>query len=255
MQTAQGLRAVVLDVFAQLQQDGVIYAELRFAPLLHLQGGLSSERVVQVVDETVAEAVQQTGIEARIILCALRHFSRQESLATAELVISSAGDVRSRVAALDLAGDEAGFPLDSHVDAFALAARHGIARTAHAGEARGADSVRETLLALHPSRIGHGVRSIEDQQVVAMLRKGSIHLEVCPTSNVQTNVCATLADHPIDRLVAAGVSLGISTDTRTVTPTTLRAEYRGLQETFGWTVPEFRRRNLDALSAALLPRS
>ena len=253
MQTEQQIRLVVLDVFSQLQRDGVIYAELRFAPLLHTAGGLSTEHVVATVDAAAAEGARLTGIETRVILCALRHFTADESLATAELVARFAGTAGCRVAALDLAGDEAGFPLEPHIAAFDLIARRGIARTAHAGEGLGAASVRETLERLSPSRIGHGVRAAEDPSVVEMLASSRIHLEVCPSSNVQTNVCETLADHPIGRLAGAGVALGISTDTRTVTDTTLVTEYRRLVETFGWTRSDFLRCNRQALEAAFAP--
>jgi adenosine deaminase len=183
----------------------------------------------------------------------LRHFTADESLATAELVTHFARIPGSRVASLDLAGDEAGFPLEPHVPAFALAAERGISRTAHAGEALGPESVRETLQRLSPARIGHGVRAAEDVSLVGTLASSRIHLEVCPSSNVQTNICETLAEHPIDRLVEAGVSLGISTDTRTVTDTTLVTEYRRLWETFGWTASDFLRCNREALEAAFAP--
>ena len=253
MQTERQIRMVMLDVFSQLQRDGVIYAELRFAPLLHTAGGLTPERVVTTVDAAAAEGAHHTGIETRVILCALRHFTTAESLATAELVARFASTPGSRVAALDLAGDEAGFPLEPHVPAFSFAAERGIARTAHAGEALGAESVRQTVARLSPSRIGHGVRAAEDPSVVGMLASSRIHLEVCPSSNVQTNVCETLADHPIGRLAERGVSLGISTDTRTVTDTTLVTEYQRLAETFGWTSNDFGKCNQEALEAAFAP--
>ena len=108
--------------------------------------------------------IRETGIEARLILCTLRHFSESQSMETAKLV----EDFRdSRVAALDIAGDEAGFPLAPHIPAFRYAAGRGLFRTAHAGEALGPESVWETLEHLAPTRIGHGTRSIEDPALVA----------------------------------------------------------------------------------------
>ncbi len=158
MQTEDALRHVTEDFFRQLIDDGVIYAEIRFAPLLHIERGLPSERVVAVVDRAVEQLIQETGMQARLILCTLRHFTEAESMLTARLVRDFRG---SRVVALDLAGDEAGFPLDAHVEAYRFAREHGLFRTAHAGEALGPESVWETLRVLDPQRIGHGTRSIE----------------------------------------------------------------------------------------------
>ncbi len=253
MQSAEQLRLVTLDAFDQLQRDGVIYAELRFAPYQHTQGGLSLEHVVAAVDDAAAEGRARTGVEARLILCTLRHFSAEQGLATAALAAARAAAPGSSVVAIDLAGDEANFPLAPHVPAFTYAGEHGLARTAHAGEASGPASVRETLAALHPTRIGHGVRAIEDAALVEQLARDRIHLEACPTSNVQTNICATYADHPIDRLCRAGVSLGVNTDTRTVSDVTLSQEYARLRVAFGWSDADFLRRNLDATAASFAP--
>jgi adenosine deaminase len=253
MQTREQLRAATLDVFDQLGRDGVIYAELRFAPLLHTEAGLTPELVVATVDQAVVEGVATTRIEAGLILCTLRHFTPEQSLLTAELAARNSQMVGSRVVGFDLAGDEAGFPLAPHVPAFQFAAELGLDCTAHAGEAAGPESVRETLLQLPTTRIGHGVRAFEDPELVRLLAARQIHLEVCPTSNVQTNICATFADHPVDRLARAGVSLGVSTDCRTVTDVTLSGEYRRLSEVFGWSRSDFYRHNLAALRAAFIP--
>jgi len=249
MQTEDALRMVTEDVFEQLRRDRVIYAEIRFAPLLHLLEGLSPEAVVAAVDRVTEQCIQATHIEARLILCTLRHFDQAQSLLTAQLVERFRG---TRVAALDIAGDEAGFPIYPHIPAFRYAMDHGLHRTAHAGEACGASSVWETLQAFQPARIGHGVRSIEDPLLVDHLKRERIHLEVCPSSNVQTRTSLTYADHPVDRLFRAGVSLGISTDTRTITNVTLEQEYLRLREQFGWTDDELLACNREALRAAFI---
>ena len=249
MQTEDALRIVTEDVFEQLARDRVIYAEIRFAPLLHLLEGLTPEAVVAIVDRTTEQCIRATGIEARVILCTLRHFSQEQSLLTAQIVEQFKG---TRVAALDIAGDEAGFPITAHIPAFRYAIDHGLYRTAHAGEASGATSVWETLQAFQPTRIGHGVRSIEDPALADHLRRERIHLEVCPTSNVQTRTCLTYADHPIDRLYRDGVSLSISTDTRTITSVTLGQEYARLSEHFHWTGEDLLACNREALRAAFI---
>jgi adenosine deaminase len=249
MQSEEALRLVVEDLFEQLARDGVIYAEIRFAPLLHLEGGMTPERVVAVVDRATEECIKATGIEARLILCTLRHYNREQSLLTAELVERFKG---GRVVALDIAGDEAGFSIDAHVPAYRYAIDHGLGRTAHAGEARGADSVWETLRAFEPTRIGHGVRSAEDPALVEHLRRERIHLELCPTSNVQTRAVLAYEDHPINRLLRAGVSLSVNTDTRTITNVTLEQEYARLREVFKWGDAELMACNREALRAAFL---
>ncbi|HVN04454.1 MAG TPA: adenosine deaminase [Bryobacteraceae bacterium] len=253
MQDETALELVTEDVFHQLQADAVVYAELRFAPLLHLERGLRPEQVVASIDRAAERMIAATGIDARLILCTLRHFSEAQSIETVRLVEEFRG---SRVVALDLAADEAGFPLDAHVAAFRYARERGLFRTAHAGEACGPESVWETLRRLQPTRIGHGTRSIEDPQLVDHLRREQIHLELCPSSNVQIiPSIAAWADHPIDRLYRAGVPLSISTDTRTVTPTTLTKEYEGVQRVFGWTADDFARANHMAIQAAFVEQA
>ena len=173
-------------------------------------------------------------------------------MATVRLVESFRG---SRVVALDIAGDEAGFPLDEHIGAYRYAREHDLCRTAHAGEACGPESVWQTLRLLAPQRIGHGTRSIEDPNLVEHLSRERIHLELCPSSNVQIiPSIASWAHHPIDRLYRAGVSLSVSTDTRMLTPATLTGEYEGLGDTFGWSQEELLRTNLMGLEAAFADR-
>jgi adenosine deaminase len=250
MQDEEALRLAVYDLFEQLGYDRVLYAEIRFAPLLHTERGLSANQVVEIVDESVTAASGESGIEARTILCTLRHFSEAESLRTARLLTEHEG---GSVVGLDIAGDEAGYPIDEHIPAFRHAIEHGIHRTAHAGEARGPRSVWETLEHFEPSRIGHGVRSIEDTSLVTHLTEEGVHLEVCPTSNVQTDISTTLADHPIERLREAGVALGVNTDGRTLSDVDLTGEYGRLQGAFGWGPEELLAANLSAIGAAFAP--
>ncbi len=246
LQTEDALSRLTFDVFRQLRDDGVIYAELRFAPLLHTEGGLTPERVVATVAGAAAAAARHTDVRYGLILSCLRHFSAEESRTTAVL----AERFRDRcVVGLDLAGDEAGFALDAHVEAFHFARERGLRLTAHAGEARGPASVVETLEHLRPSRIGHGVRSIEDPALIERLIDGGVHLEVCPTSNVLIGIYPSLRDHPVDRLYRAGVSLGISTDCRGVLPITLEDEAKRLAETFDWRQQHLRRCALHAAEA------
>ena len=247
MQTPEQLRSCVTGLFDQLAADNVIYAEIRFAPHLHLEKGLSPEQVVETVAEAIDDRVAATGIEAGLILCSLRHYDAEMAMATARLVDRFRD---RRVVALDLAADEAGFPIAPQIDAFRYARERDLSRTAHAGEAKGPESVWETLEVLVPQRIGHGVRAIEDSRLVAHLRETGIHLEVCPGCNVLIDVYDRLEDHPIDALLRAGVSVSINTDGRSLPMITQNDQYRALVETFGWGEAELMRCAGNAIDAA-----
>ena len=247
MQTKEQLQLVTIDLLEQLKADNVIYAEIRFAPLLHLAKGLTATEVVQTVNDAITTGIQQTGVEARLILCTLRHYSEEQSIETVKLVEQFRG---TNVVAFDIAGDEAGYPVTNHIKAFEYAKANNIHCTAHAGEAKGPDSVRETLQHFHPSRIGHGTRSAEDESLLGFLKTNNIHLEVCPTSNIQTNVFDKMNDHAADKIYNAGVSMSINTDARTITPVTLTSEYAVLEKTFSWTKDHFIKCNIEAISYA-----
>jgi adenosine deaminase len=246
MQTKEQLQLVVHDLFRQMLADNMLYAEIRFAPLQHMEQGLTPHQVVAAVEEATAAAIKQTGIEARIILCTLRHYSSAQSMATVQLVQEFKN---TTVAGFDIAADEAGFPIDNHIAAFSYAKEKNIFCTAHAGEAKGADSVWETLQYFGPSRIGHGVRSIEDSKLVQHLRKNKIHLEICPSCNVLINVYDNYKDHPIDDLYKAGVSLSVNTDTRTIT--NVNCNVYALQAAF--IEEEIKRKLLYKLQVAYAP--
>jgi len=249
LQTKAALELAVADLFNQLVADNVIYAEIRFAPLLHLKNGLTPHAVVSSVEKALERAIKRTGIQARLILCSLRHFTQQQSL---ETVMLTEQFQTGYVAAFDLAADEAGFPIDAHIAAFEYARRNRIPCTAHAGEARGPESVRETLDKLTPTRIGHGVRSIEDPELVKLLVRNRVHLEICPSCNVQIAVYDEYKDHPVQRLYKAGVPISINTDTRTITNISLSQEYERLHQVFGWGRDHFLMCNRNAVAAAFI---
>lgn len=247
MQTEENLRLTVLDLFEQLLADHVIYAEMRFAPMEHLRKGLTPAQVVAAVNRAVEESIQSTGIQAGVILCTLRHYSKEQSMETVQLVKQFRG---TRVVGFDIASDEAGYPIDNHIDAFQYAREYNLNCTAHAGEACGPESVWETLENFGPTRIGHGVRSGEDTKLLQFLKEKKIHLEVCPTSNVQTGIFPHFRNHNIDRLYNSGISLSVNTDCRTISDATLSGEYNNLQQAFGWSKRHFLRCNQEAITHA-----
>ena len=252
MQTKEQLKLVTLDLCDQLKADNLIYAEIRFAPLLHIAKGLTPLEVVETINDAVTQGIKNSGVEVRIILCTLRHYSEEQSMETVELVKKFKG---TNVVAFDIAGDEAGYPVKNHVKAFEFAKANNIHVTSHAGEACGAESVWEVLQNFHPSRIGHGVRSAEDEKLLNHLKKENIHLEVCPTSNVQTNVVDTIHDHPADKIYRHGVSMSINCDAKTISPVTLTSEYALLEKTFNWTKEHFLKCNLEAIEHSFCEES
>ena len=249
LQTETGLRLATIDLLRQLADDNVIYAEIRFAPHLHREAGLHAEQVVEIVLAALAEGKRQYPVEARLILCTLR----PDDTAQGFEILALAEKYRPHgVGGIDLAGDEAGYGLSEHIPVFRRAADRGVNITAHAGEAVGAESVREVIAALGVRRVGHGVRSIEDPAVVDLLVEHGAHLEVCPSCNIQLDVFPAYADHPIDRLRKSGIALSISTDARGPTDLSLRQEYQRLEATFGWKRRDFVAANLNAINASFL---
>ena len=153
----------------------------------------------------------------------------------------------THVVGFDIAADEAGFPVENHIKAFQLAHEHNIHCTAHAGEACGPESVWETLDVFMPSRIGHGVRSAEDELLLQHLKKHNIHLEVCPTSNIKTGVFESIEKHSAPKIYESGVSMSINTDGRTISDATLTEEYELMNKVFQWNIQQLRHCNLEAI--------
>ena len=247
MQTKKQLELVTSDLFKQLKKDNVIYAEIRFAPLLHLKGGLSSTEVVKIISQITKNESIKTGIEAGLILCTLRHYSAEQSMETVNLVNDFKG---SNVIGFDLAADEAGYPIKNHIKAFKFANDNKINCTAHAGEAMGPESIIETLDLLKPKRIGHGVRSFEDPNLIERLKKENIHLELCLTSNMVTKVYKDFFNHPIDELYKKNLSISINSDGRTISNTNLCKEYSLISKHFMWDDNDFLNCNINAINAS-----
>ena len=247
MQTPEQLRLVTRDIIRQFRAENVIYAEIRFAPLEHCRKGMKPTEVVQSVIDAVKEVKGEVDPVVNIILCTLRHYSEGMSMETVKLVEQFQ---HNGVTGFDIAADEAGYPVDNHVAAFEYAHQKGLNCTAHAGEACGPESVWETLREFKPHRIGHGVRSMEDQQLADHLREKGIHLEVCPTSNIKTKVYQSISEHNLDRIFHQEISMSINTDGRTISDVTLSEEYEKVTETFDWSIAHFLKCNLEAMDHA-----
>jgi len=246
LQDEEALERTAGELIADLAQEKVCYAEIRYAPQLHLQGGLKPQKVVEAVLRGVQKAGEKFAIETGVILCCMRHQAVEEN----KNVVRLAGDYYGGgVVGLDLAGDEANYPLTNLKEVFTFAQGAKLPYTIHAGEAAGAKSIKMAL-ELGASRIGHGVQAKNDIELLSTLREKNIVLEMCPTSNVQTKAVDNLAQHPIAQYLEQGLKVTINTDNRTVSNTTLTKEYELLREQFAWSEEEFRQMNLYALEGA-----
>ncbi|MEN3614779.1 adenosine deaminase [Plantactinospora sp. ZYX-F-223] len=236
LQTPQALQRVAAELVEDWHHDDVVYGEVRFAPQLHTRAGLSIDDAIAAVGDGLAQGAAATGVHTGMLLCCLRHQHPAVSMSVADAAVRR----RDIVAGLDLAGDER-YPGAVHSEAFDLAHAAGLPVTVHAGEAAGPDSVWEALDVLGARRIGHGVRSTAERALLDRLHRDQITLETCPRCNVLTRAVPTLADHPADRLLRAGLRVTVSTDTRTTADTTLGQEFAALEATFGWTAAEEQR--------------
>jgi adenosine deaminase len=222
LQTAEALERVTGELIDDLADDGIRYAEIRWAPRLHLERGLSVAAVIEAVARGVAARAASPGSTMPLVALIVTAMRSHPPAANVELA-RIAGEIGHPVVGFDLAGPEAAFPAPPHALAFVTARDMGLALTAHAGEVAGPQRVREAL-DFGVRRIAHGVTAIEDPELVTLLRGRDITLDLCPTSNVQAGIVTRLEEHPLAALHREGVSVTISTDDRTVTGTTLTDE-------------------------------
>ncbi len=222
LQTEPALRRVARELVEDLASDGITYAEIRWAPRLHLDRGLSVSEVIEAVARGVTDVAGSAKAPAPMIGLIVTAMRSHPPAANAALA-SIAGEFGEPLVGFDLAGPEEVWPAPPHAIAFAVAAEAGLSLTSHAGEVPGASRVRE-VLDFGVTRVAHGVTAAEDPSLLEELRRRDVTLDLCPTSNVQAGIVGGLADHPIGALHRAGVSVTISTDDLTVTGTTLSDE-------------------------------
>lgn len=248
LQTYDALKEATYRLCEELYEAGLVYAEIRFAPQLHCRAELSQEDAVRAVTEGASES----RLQASIILCCMRgDNNKKENMLTAELTKKYLG---KGVCALDLAGAEALYSNEGFVDVFEYAKSLNVPFTLHAGEALGADSVRSAI-ELGASRIGHGVRSIEDKSLLPLLAEREIALELCPTSNMNTCVFPRIEEYPIRELLNSGVTVTLNTDNLAVSNTSLAEEYELMAKTFDLTEEELKTLALNSARAAFLEKN
>jgi adenosine deaminase len=240
MQTEEALERVALELCVDSAAENIDYLEVRWAPRLHLRNGLTVAGLI----EAVLAGLKAAPIQAVAIVCAMRRDSVEDNVALAK----EAGRFAGRgVVGFDLAGDEMRDPAARQRPAFEAARAAGLHLTCHAGEAGGPGNVEE-VLGLGVERVAHGVTAARDPLLVERIRAEGVVLDICPTANWKCKVVPSLADHPLPRLVRAGVRCTISTDSRTVADTTLSHEFE-LAAGMGMTDEELRKCNETAYGA------
>ncbi|MFE7233154.1 adenosine deaminase [Streptomyces sp. NPDC002405] len=259
MQTREGLLRTAEEYVLDLAEDGVVYGEVRYAPELMVNGGLTLTEVVETVQEGLAAgmakaAAQGTPVRVGTLLCGMRMFDRTREIADLAVAHRDAG-----VVGFDIAGAEDGFPPADHLDAFEHLRRESVPFTIHAGEAHGLPSIHQALQVCGALRIGHGVRITEDivdgklGRLAGWVRDRRIALEMCPTSNLQTGAATSIAEHPITALKDLGFRVTLNTDNRLVSGTTMTREMSLLVEQAGWTVEDLRTVTVNAVKSAFIP--
>jgi adenosine deaminase len=248
MQDVEALERTAAELVEDKAGDHVRYAEIRWAPLLHTERGLDGRAVVAAVARGALAAAARAGIEVRLIATLLRSHAPEANLAFVRSLAREG--IPDGLVAVDLAGPEARFPdPEDHRAAIYAARAIGLHVTLHAGEWGGAAQVRRAL-ALDPERIAHGPLAIDDADLVRQLVARGTWLDLCPTSNRQASIVASLAAHPLRRLLHAGVRVTLSTDDLTVSDVSLSEEYARVVEHLGVTLPELWSLDLAALDAA-----
>ncbi|PWU52184.1 adenosine deaminase [Micromonospora sp. S4605] len=262
MQTAPALRRVARECALDLAADGVVYAEVRFAPEQHLERDLTLDQVVEAVLAGFAEgsalaAEAGTPIRVGTLLTAMRHAARSQEIAELAVRHRDAG-----VVGFDIAGAEAGFPPTRHLDAFEYLQRENFHFTIHAGEAFGLPSIWQAIQWCGADRLGHGVRIVDDitpgaeptlGRLAAYVRDKRIPLELCPSSNVQTGAAPSIAEHPIGLLRDLRFRVTVNTDNRLMSGTSMSREMALLVEAFGYGWRELQWFTINAMKSAFIP--
>ena len=235
MQSAQGIRTIAKAFHEQLDAEGILYAEPRFAPGSLTAGGLSQQEVLEAALAGRADFYAehpQSALHTAYIICAMRGTGEELKHQNEESIDLAASCLGNGVVAADLAGAEALFATENFSSLFAEAQRKNVPFTIHAGEAAGPESIKAALR-LGAQRIGHGVRSLEDAGVIQDLKATKVALEICPTSNLQTRIFESIERFPLEQLLDAGLTVTINTDNMTVSNTTLSHEFELLQQHCG----------------------
>jgi adenosine deaminase len=258
MQHRDAIERVAAECAEDLARDGVVYAEVRFAPEQHIEQGLTLAEVLDAVLTGFANGSKGTDLTIYTICSAMRTAALSRDIA--ELAVRN----RDRgVVGFDIAGAEAGYPPSRHLDAFQYVMRENFHSTIHAGEAFGLPSIWEALQYCGAARLGHGVRIVDDitgspgeeqlGRLASYVRDRRVCLELCPTSNVNTGVCASVAEHPIGMLRRLRFRVTVNTDNRLMSNTSMSTEMSKLRDAFGWDLSDFEWLTINGMKSAFAP--
>lgn len=257
MQTAPAITRIAREAVEDLADDGVVYAEIRYAPELHVRRGLELDAVVAAVQQGFDEGMSATGgrIVVRQLLTSMRQAAPGREIAELAIAWRDRG-----VSGFDIAGPEAGFPPTRYLDAFEYVQRENGHITIHAGEAFGLPSIWEAVQWCGADRLGHGVRIVDDITVdgddvrlgrlANYVRDKRIPLEMCPTSNVQTGAARSIADHPINMLADLRFRVTVNTDNRLMSGTSMTREFVQLRDAFGYDLDRVEWFTVNAMKSA-----
>ena len=250
LQSTKVLARAAYELAEDNAREGVRYLEVRYAPILHTEEGLTLEAVNDAVLDGLAAAERDFDIRTSVIICGLRDRYESASLRQAELAVA----YRDRgVAAFDLAGGEAGNPSKDHLHAFYYARNNLLNLTIHAGESWGPESIRQAIFYCGAHRIGHGISLVQDPELLAYVVNRQIPLEICPTSNVQTHVVPNMEGHPLKTFVDAGVPITINTDNRLFSRTSVSEELWRVYQECGLSANSLRQIVVNGFRYSFLP--
>ena len=250
LQTYDSLVRTAFELAEDAARENVRYLEVRYSPVLHQKQGLALQAIVEAVLEGLAAAEQRYPIKTGVILCGIRHIDPERSNQVADLTVAFK---HKGVVGFDLAGAEEDFPAATHAEAFSRVLANNINCTLHAGEGYGPESIHQALHLCGAHRIGHGVRLIEDGDLLNYVNDMRIPLECCVSSNVHTRAVPSLQDHPIRLFFDLGLRVTINSDNRTVTGTSVSEEFLILHEQLGFTLEEIKELILMGFKSAFLP--
>jgi adenosine deaminase len=244
----EDFQLVMEQFLAEQQRQNVLYSEVHFTIGTHLANGVNGEEVAAALFETLAEAESRFGVRARLIPDIVRDVGSQRADETLEWALAGRG---RGVAALGLSGFESS-PDEPYREHFQVALQEGLHRVAHAGEHEGPATIRSALDVCQAERIGHGIRAVDDPDLVAELANRGTPLEICPTSNVRLGAVSEIGEHPFDRLWRAGVAVTVNSDDPPQFETTITDEYRNLAQAFGYGAADLASFSWTALQQAFL---
>lgn len=250
MQTYESLVRTAFELAEDAAKENVRYMEVRYAPILHQQQGLTLHNIVQAVLEGLKQAKKKYNIQTGVIICGIRHISPELGNKLADLTVAFKN---KGVVGFDLAGAEENFPAKKFKDAFGRVLANNINCTLHAGEAFGPESIHQAIHLCGAHRIGHGVRLIEDGDLLNYVNDHRIPIECCPHSNVQTKAVKRMADHPIRLFYDLGLRVTVNTDNRLMTNTSVSKEYLTIHEELGFSLDEIKEIIIMGFKSAFLP--